>query len=91
VFHLFVVEHRMRDDIREWLDGHGVGTAVHYPTPVHLQEAYRHLNLMEGSLPATEHCARQVFSLPMYVGLTTEDVRHISGLVSAATRELGPQ
>jgi dTDP-4-amino-4,6-dideoxygalactose transaminase len=91
VFHLFVVEHRMRDDIREWLDAHGVGTAVHYPTPVHLQEAYRHLNLMEGSLPATEQCARQVFSLPMYVGLTTEDVHHISGLVSAATRELGPQ
>jgi dTDP-4-amino-4,6-dideoxygalactose transaminase len=88
VFHLFVVQYRWRDQMREWLDRHGVGTAVHYPTPIHLQEAYRHLGLKEGSLPATEQCAGQILSLPLYVGLTTEDVRQISGLVAGAAREL---
>jgi dTDP-4-amino-4,6-dideoxygalactose transaminase len=88
VFHLFVVQHRLRDQIRDWLDHRGIGTAVHYPTPVHLQEAYRHLGLREGSLPATELCARQVFSLPMYIGLSTEDVRQISEQVSTAVEEL---
>jgi dTDP-3-amino-3,4,6-trideoxy-alpha-D-glucose transaminase len=87
VFHLFVVQHALRDRIRDWLDDRGVETAVHYPTPVHLQEAYRHLGRPEGSLPLTELCARQVFSLPMYVGLATEDVRRIGRLVSAAAKE----
>lgn len=88
VFHLFVVQHPLRDQIRAWLDVRGVETAVHYPTPVHLQEAYQHLGRPQGSLPATEQCARQVFSLPMYVGLATEEVHQIGRLVSAAAKEL---
>ena len=88
VFHLFVVEHHRRAEIVESLDARGVGTAVHYPTPVHMQQAYRHLGLREGSLPATEQCARQIFSLPMYVGLAPEDVHHVGRLVSAAAQDV---
>ncbi len=90
VYHLFVVQHERRDRMRDWLDGHGVGTGVHYPIPVHLQEGYRHLGLSEGSLPATERCASQVLSLPMYVGLTTEDVEHVGRLVTAAGLATNP-
>ena len=88
VFHLFTVQHPWRDEMREWLDGRGVGTAVHYPIPVHLQPAYQHLGLNEGSLPATERCARQIFSLPMFIGLQEDDARLVGGLVSEAAREL---
>jgi dTDP-4-amino-4,6-dideoxygalactose transaminase len=88
VFHLFVVQHRLRDQIQTWLEGRGVGTAVHYPIPIHLQEAYRHLGLSDGSLPVTEQCAKQVLSLPMYLGLSTDDARQIGRLVSAVAQEL---
>jgi dTDP-4-amino-4,6-dideoxygalactose transaminase len=91
VFHLFVVQHPRRSKLQDWLDDRGVGTAVHYPTPVHLQEAYQHLGLIEGSLPATELCARQVLSLPIYIGLSTGDAREIGRLVSSAAEELTQQ
>jgi dTDP-3-amino-3,4,6-trideoxy-alpha-D-glucose transaminase len=85
-YHLFVVRHARRDAMREWLDAHGVGTAVHYPAPVHMQPAYAHLGLREGSLPASELCAREVVSLPLYIGLTADDVRHVGRLVTAAAQ-----
>jgi dTDP-4-amino-4,6-dideoxygalactose transaminase len=88
VFHLFVVQHRSRDEMMEWLDLHGVGTAIHYPTPVHMQQAYQHLGLSQGTLPATEQSAKRIFSLPMFVGLTTDDAHHVGRLVSEAAREL---
>ena len=88
VFHLYVVRHPQRDAMRGWLETRGVGTAVHYPVPVHLQAAYAHLGLREGSLRVTEQCAREVVSLPMYVGLTTDDVYRVGALVSEAAGEI---
>jgi dTDP-4-amino-4,6-dideoxygalactose transaminase len=91
VFHLFVVQHFQRDQLRALLKSHGVETAIHYPTPIHLQDAYRHLGLSPGSLPVTESCAKQIISLPMFIGLSPEDVRRIGTLVSSGTRELQEQ
>ena len=87
-YHLFVIRYQHRDAMREWLDGRGVGTAVHYPTPVHLQPAYRHLGVLPGSLPATEQVAAEIISLPLYIGLAADDVREIGGLVTAGAEEL---
>jgi dTDP-4-amino-4,6-dideoxygalactose transaminase len=85
-FHLFVVRHARRDAMRDWLEARGVGTAVHYPIPVHLQPAYSHLRVPEGSLPATEQVVKEIISLPMYVGLSAQDARLVGGLVSEFAR-----
>jgi dTDP-4-amino-4,6-dideoxygalactose transaminase len=74
VYHQYVVRHPERDRVREALARRGVGTAVHYPRPVHLQEAYQAYGGGPGSLPITEQAAQEVLSLPMYPELNDEQV-----------------
>jgi dTDP-3-amino-3,4,6-trideoxy-alpha-D-glucose transaminase len=66
VFHLYVVRSRERDALRDHLDLHGVASAVHYPTPIHLQPAYADLGLGPGSLPVAERLAGENCSLPVF-------------------------
>ena len=77
VYHLFVVRHPARDAWRARLDQHGVGTLVHYPVPVHLQPAYARLGMRAGALPATERAAAEVVSLPLYPGMTDEQIEAV--------------
>lgn len=77
VFHLYVVRHPQRDELRANLNRAGIGTLIHYPVPVHLQPAYRDLGYKRGSLPHTERAADEILSLPLYVGLTETDVVRI--------------
>jgi len=74
VYHLYVVRSGQREDLRAFLARRGVGTAVHYPVPVHLQPAYRGRVRVAGSLAETERAAREVLSLPIYPGLTDGEV-----------------
>ena len=55
----------------------GIGTGIHYPVPLHLQRAYRHLGYKEGDFPIAERLAREIVSLPMYPNLTEEQQRLI--------------
>ncbi len=64
-FHLYVVRAKNRNRLRERLTENGIETAVHYPRPVHLQEAYAHLGYQEGSFPVSERNAGEVLSLPL--------------------------
>jgi dTDP-3-amino-3,4,6-trideoxy-alpha-D-glucose transaminase len=66
VYHLFVVHTQARDALRDHLDARGVASAVHYPTPVHLQPAYSDLGLGPGSLPVAERLASEACSLPIF-------------------------
>jgi aminotransferase EvaB len=70
VFHLYVVRHPARDAIIATLAGQGVSVGIHYPWPIHTMRAYAHFGGGNGSLPATERAALEVFSLPMYPTLT---------------------
>lgn len=70
VWHLFVVLHRERDRIREELEKRGITTSLHYPVPVHLQKAYRHLRYRVGDFPVSERIARECMSLPMFPEMT---------------------
>lgn len=79
---LYVVRHSQRDMIREHCESAGIGTLVHYSTPVHLHEAFADLGYASGSLPETEAAAAEVVSLPLYFGLTPEDIHFISQNVS---------
>ena len=74
VWHLFVVQHPRRDDLRRHLEEAGIGTLIHYPTPPHLTPAYAQQPWMGGPQPVAERLARTVLSLPMGPHLQTTDV-----------------
>jgi dTDP-4-amino-4,6-dideoxygalactose transaminase len=82
VYHLYVVRSAQRDELQQHLRQTGIGAQVHYPTPVHLQEAYwRGGAGVSGSLEVTERLAREVLSLPAYPGLSDAAVREVAGAV----------
>jgi dTDP-4-amino-4,6-dideoxygalactose transaminase len=83
VFHLYVVRHPRRNELRDVLATRGIQTLVHYPIPVHLQPAYSHLGHLPGSLPATENAARDILSLPLFVGLDSAAIARVADSVGA--------
>lgn len=74
-WHQFVIHSDRRDALQEHLNAHGVGTLIHYPIPPHLSEAYQYLGKGRGSYPITERCADEVLSLPMFNGMTEDELR----------------
>lgn len=83
VYHLYVVRESRRDALKSALQSQGVGTAIHYPVPVHLQPAYcDRIRLGAGGLPHTERAAHTVLSLPMYPQLTDEQVSYVCEQIS---------
>ncbi|MDG0796884.1 DegT/DnrJ/EryC1/StrS family aminotransferase [Pectobacterium punjabense] len=77
VWHLFVIQCDNRNGLQKFLSEKGVQTLIHYPTPPHLQHAYRELGLGEGSLPITESIHNKVLSLPMGPTLSDTEVQKI--------------
>jgi len=77
IYHLYVVRCQEREALQKHLRERGVETAIHYPIPIHLQGAYRSLNLGPGSFPIAERSAQEVLSLPIYPELTDAKVRQI--------------
>lgn len=77
IYHLYAVRVRNRDEVLQALTQQGIGCGIHYPIPVHLQEAYQHLGLGQGSFPVAERCAAEFLSLPMFPELTTEQVTQV--------------
>ena len=73
-FHLYVVRTPRRDELQEYLRAREVGTFIHYPVPIHCQEAYRSLGYARGQFPVAESCCDSVLSLPMYPELRMESV-----------------
>ncbi len=82
VWHLYVVRHPRRDELRAHLEKQGVGTGLHYPVPLHLQKCYESLGHREGSFPAAEAAARECLSLPIYPELTDAQVAHVAEQIS---------
>lgn len=77
VWHLFVVQSPERSSLQQTMRKAGIDTLIHYPVPPHLQEAYRDLDLSEGSLPISERLHQQVFSLPIGPHLKDEQVEAV--------------
>jgi dTDP-4-amino-4,6-dideoxygalactose transaminase len=77
VYHTFVVLAERRDELMRHLLERGIETKVHYPIPIHLQEAARGLGYRHGNFPVTERLAGQILSLPIYPHLSTEQQRHV--------------
>lgn len=88
VFHCYVVRvpDGRRDALRAYLSERGIGTGVHYPVPIHLQEAAGFLGYRQGDLPVTERLANEVVSLPMYAELTDAQVDTVASAVAEFMR-----
>jgi dTDP-4-amino-4,6-dideoxygalactose transaminase len=78
VYHLFVVRVANRSELMKHLASAGIGTAIHYPIPLHLQEAYRHLGLTRGTFPIAEKVAQEIVSLPMFPGLSADQQNRVA-------------
>jgi dTDP-4-amino-4,6-dideoxygalactose transaminase len=83
VYHLFVVRSPARDALQRHLAASGIGTLIHYPVPVHEQEAYTSFGGRPWSLPETERAAREIISLPMFPELSPEQIRVVAETVNA--------
>lgn len=81
-YHLYVVRADNRDQFMEQLKERGIGTLIHYPVPIHLQDSHRDLGLGDGSLPETEKAAKEIVSLPMYIGLTDDEVLKVCSAIN---------
>lgn len=86
VWHLYVVQVEERDRVVQELGEAGVGAAIHYPTPVHLTEAYAHLGYRAGQFPVAEAAARRILSLPMFPHLAPEQQEHVAHVLRHAVR-----
>src|SRR5678815_1470235 len=87
VYHLYVLRVRNRDRILKQLADRGVNCAIHYPVPLHLQEAYASLGVPRGSLPISERCAQEIISLPMFPELTPGDIQTVASSVASLVQE----
>jgi dTDP-4-amino-4,6-dideoxygalactose transaminase len=78
VYHLYVIRAPDREGLSAWLRKRNIATGVHYPVPVHLQQALLATDYSGGSLPVTESSSQEVLSLPMYPELTVDQVHYIA-------------
>lgn len=83
VYHLYSIRHPRRDALADYLKAQGIGTGMHYPLPVHLQQAYAHLRLKPGACPHAETAARECLSLPIFPELADEQVKTVAAAVRA--------
>ncbi|MGA2670070.1 MAG: DegT/DnrJ/EryC1/StrS family aminotransferase [Dehalococcoidia bacterium] len=77
VYHVYCVRSSNREQLREWLGKKGVNCGMHYPVPVHLQDAWRNYGGENCSLPVTEKIVGEILSLPMYPEMTDEEVNYV--------------
>jgi dTDP-4-amino-4,6-dideoxygalactose transaminase len=77
VWHLFVIQTDVREKLMNYLSEHGIQSLIHYPIPPHLQEAYSDLGYKEGDFPISERLAKRVLTLPLYNGMTQEEMDYL--------------
>lgn len=77
VYHLYVIQSDMRESLRERLTAAGIESGLHYPTPLHLQEAYKSLGYNKGDFPVTEKLVSKILSIPIYPGIRPNAIEKI--------------
>lgn len=82
VFHIYAIRIKQRDRLLAHLGEKGISCGIHYPVPIHLQDAYRFLGLEAGSFPVAERCAIELLSLPMFPELTTEQIAYVADTIA---------
>ena len=74
IYHIYTIRSKQRDELQKFLLNKGIGTMIHYPVPPHLQKAYKELNYKVGDFPISEEIANTTLSLPLYPGMSEQDV-----------------
>ena len=83
VWHIFAVRCRERDKLETYLNQKEIGTNKHYPIPIHLQECYKDLCYQQGDYPIAEEISKTQLSLPMYYGMTDDEIQYVIDAVNA--------
>jgi dTDP-4-amino-4,6-dideoxygalactose transaminase len=86
VFNQFTIRAERRDDLREHLNARGIGSAVYYPLPLHLQECFAPLGYREGDLPVSEALCAEVLSLPVFPELGEDRLSRVAEAIRAFYR-----
>lgn len=82
-FQTFVIQVAHRDKLKAFLNDNGVDCSIHYPIPIHCQEAARYLGYKEGDFPTTEAQAKRILSVPAHQYMTQDDVQYVAGLINS--------
>lgn len=82
IYHVFVIRCDKRDELEKYLNDNGIGTVKHYPIPMHEQECYKDLEIKHGELPIAEEISRTVLSIPMYYGMTDEEINYVIYMIN---------
>lgn len=80
-YHLYVVRHARRDELKKHLEANQIGCALHYPVPLHLQKCYAQLGHKPGAFPVAEKAARECLSLPIFPELTEEQLQRVTSVI----------
>ncbi len=83
VWHVFGIRCERRDELEKHLNEHGIGTNKHYPIPAHLQECYKDLGYKEGDFPVAEKLSATELSIPMYYGMTDEEIGYTIDMINS--------
>ena len=83
VWHIFAIRCQRRDELKAWLEQNGIGTNEHYPIPMHLQECYKNLGYKPGDFPIAEEISATELSIPMYYGITDDEVQYVIDKINA--------
>ncbi len=84
VYHLYVIRVKSREQLQQKLAEAGVSTGLHYPVPLHLQKAYEPLGYKKGDFPISEQAAEEILSLPMFPGITSDQISRVVNAIMKA-------
>ena len=80
-YHLYVVRHPKRDDLKKHLEANKIGCALHYPLSLHMQKCYASLGYKGGDFPVAEKAARECLSLPIYPEMTDAHIQRVASVI----------
>ena len=83
VWHIYGIRCTKRAALEKHLNDHGIGTNKHYPIAMHLQECYKELNITKGALPIAEEISNTELSIPMYYGITDEEIQYVIDTINS--------
>jgi len=81
VYYVFAVISPRRDRLAQFLREKGIESGIHYPFPLHMLPVFKHLGYKEGDFPVAERVGRGVISLPMYPGITADEIGEVAGAI----------
>jgi len=87
IYNQFVIKiSNKRDDLKNFLSDHGIGSEIYYPVPLHIQECFKHLNYKPGDCPVSVDAAAKTLALPIYSELTFEQIEHVVNTIHSFYR-----